>query len=70
MKEWSAIYITELGELKSVCQLLQVMFSLGGGPKAILNDGGMVKSIGHTGDTGGGWRDRLCLSLEFWAVLS
>lgn len=55
MKEWSMIYITELVEFKSVCQLLQVIVSLeGGAPKAILNAGGMVKSAGNQGDTGGG----------------
>ena len=49
------IYITELGELKSVCQLLQAIDSLeGGAPKAILNGGGLLKSTGHTGDAGGG----------------
>ena len=55
MKEWSIIYIRELGEFKSVFQLLQVIVSLEGGPpKAILNGGWLVKSIGHTGDGGGG----------------
>lgn len=49
------IYVTELGEFKFVCQLLQVIDSLeGGAPKAILNGGGMVKSTGQTGDAGGG----------------
>ena len=51
------IYITELGEFKSVFQLLQVVVSLGGGtPKAILllyGGGALEKSIGHAGETGG-----------------
>ena len=55
MKKWNVIYITELGEFGSVCQLLQVIVSLGGGtPKVILyGGGGLVKSTGHIGESGG-----------------
>jgi hypothetical protein len=48
------IYITDVGEFESVCQLLQFLFrSEDGTPKAILGGGGRVKSVDHTGMAGG-----------------
>ena len=54
MREWNVIYITELGEFGSVCQLLQVDLVGYGTPKVILfGGGGLTKSAGHPGETGG-----------------
>ena len=68
MKEWNVVYITELGEFGSVCQLLQVVVLVeDGAPKAILYGGGLVKSTGHRGEAGGYWDWLYLLSLDFWA---
>jgi hypothetical protein len=62
------IYITELGEFKSFCQLLQNVVLLGGGaPKASLllwygGDGELEKSAGHAG---GYWGGLDSFSLDF-----
>ena len=53
-REGNMIYITDVGEFESVCQLLQYASrSEDGTPKAILGGGGRVKSVGHTGMAGG-----------------
>lgn len=57
MKKQNMIYITELGEFESICQLLQVICSSTGvsPAKAILDGGGgLLLPVVHNDGGGGG----------------